>query len=131
MATAVTTTTVRTRWPYLASTTTISDALLTILIAEADSTVNTWGRALLIRREEAITHYAAHKATLTIEAGNSGGMATGPVAAESFLHRSRSRAIAASSSTADPMSADLEQTVPGRVLLTLLRATLSTPRLIQ
>lgn len=131
MATAITTTAVRTRWPYLASTATISDAVLEALIAEADEGLNVRGRALLIRREEAVTHYAAHKATLTIEAGNSGGMASGPIAADSFLHRSRSRSIAASSSTTDPMSADLEQTVPGRALLTLLRATLQTPRLIQ
>lgn len=120
---------VRARWPFLTEAL-INDTLLGLFITEADGTVSLRS-SLASMRDDAVTHYAAHKAVMYNQAAANGGLATGPVASASFVHRSEGRAVAASSRTADPLAAELETTLPGRELLLLLVATRRVPGLIQ
>lgn len=129
MATSVTISNVRTRWPHLASTTTISDALLTILLAEADSALSTV--SLGTRREEAVTHYAAHKATVTVQASQTSGLNSGSVDSENFMHRSTSRGSSTGSgASVSGWQADLARTMPGQALWTLLLGVRRLPRVV-
>lgn len=130
MATAVTASDVRERWPFI-TVSFATDDVLTLLISEADDALGIGSTPLLLQRETAVKHYAAHLAVMQKQAANSQGMATGPVASASFLHRSEGRNITSSASGSTFPLAELESTVPGRQLILVLRATTDIPRLVQ
>lgn len=131
MATDVTPTLVRARWPFL-STDVVSDALLTILISEADSEVDSIAFRYvgvssdgLTGRDQAIRHLSAHYAQREANATTTDGFNVGPVVSASFVQRSESRASATGTSTTGltATEAELATTAPGARFLAMMRAT--------
>lgn len=130
MATDVTPDLVRARWPFL-STAVASDALLTILISEADSTVPAtaflyFGTSSdgLGGRDQAIRHLAAHVAQRTVAASSEEGLNLGPVLSASFVQRSETRgSVAGAQGSLTVTEADLATTAPGMAFLIMSRNT--------
>lgn len=111
MATSVTATTVRTRWPVITSTV-ATDAQLAVFITEAD------GEAVsgMSDRETAIKHLAAHLALCAHAASTVAGAFSGPQvpASKSFVDRSVSYAAQSGVTTSGLNAADYARTEPGR-----------------
>lgn len=115
---AVTISDVRTRWnvPGDASTE-VTDALLTILLTEAQTTLAASAALWGSKYDLAVTHLTAHLAFESIQSGSSPTAVFGTSVSESFVQRSKSRGGAASSFPAE--YARFATTVPGMALVQL------------